>query len=112
MKGFPSASHHTWILVMLTAPFAAATALAAEPVRIEIDKFKFSPQEITVPLGATVEWVNKDETPHTIAASDQTWVSKALDTDDTYAHTFDHEGDVAYFCTVHPFMTGTVHVRK
>jgi plastocyanin len=97
------------LLVMLGA---AATSNAAEPVRIEIDKFKFSPAEITVPVGAEVVWVNRDETPHTIAASDQAFVSKALDTGDTYAHTFGREGDVAYFCTVHPFMTGTVHVRK
>jgi len=112
MKGFRMASHRTWILVMLSGSFAAAAANAAEPVRVEIDKFKFAPQEITVPVGATVVWVNKDETPHTIAAGDHAWVSKALDTGDTYEHTFDKEGDVAYFCTVHPFMTGTVHVRK
>ena len=97
-----------WLLVML----GTSAANAAEPVRIEIDRFRFQPQEITVPVGATVVWVNRDETPHTIAASDQSFVSKALDTGDTYAHTFDREGDVAYFCTVHPFMTGTVHVRK
>jgi plastocyanin len=103
VKGFRS-----WLLVMV----AASAANAAEPVRIEIDTFKFQPPEITVPVGATVVWVNRDETPHTIAASDEAWVSKALDTNDTYAHTFDQEGDVAYFCTVHPFMTGIVHVRK
>ena len=112
MKGFRHSLHRTWILAMLTGPFAAVAANAAEPVRVEVDKFKFAPQEITVPPGATVVWVNKDETPHTIAASDQAWGSKALDTSDTYEHTFDKEGDVAYFCTVHPFMTGTVHVRK
>jgi plastocyanin len=112
MKGFSRSAHRTWILAMLTGPFAAAAANAADPVRVEVDKFKFAPQEVTVPPGATVVWVNKDETPHTIAASDQGWVSKALDTNDTYEHTFDKEGDVAYFCTVHPFMTGTVHVRK
>jgi len=88
------------------------SSLAAEPVTVDIAKFAFTPKEITVAPGTTVVWINHDETPHTVAASDHGFVSKALDTDDRYEHTFTDEGDVAYFCTVHPFMTGVVHVRK
>ena len=90
----------------------SAALQAAEPVTIDIGKFAFGPKEITVAPGTTVVWVNHDETPHTIAASDHSFVSKALDTDDRYEHTFAEEGDIPYFCTVHPFMTGVVHVRK
>jgi hypothetical protein len=35
-----------------------------------------------------------------------------LDTDDKFEHTYASEGDFSYFCTVHPFMTGVVHVRS
>jgi plastocyanin len=90
----------------------ARSASAGETVRIDIDRFAFSPKDITVEVGTTVVWINHDQTPHTIAAADQTFVSKGLDTDDRYEHTFADEGDVPYFCTVHPFMTGVVHVRK
>ena len=96
---------------LLLIAFAAELS-AAEPVTVDISKFAFAPKEITVAPGTTVVWVNHDETPHTVAASDHAFVSKALDTDDRYEHTFADEGDVAYFCTVHPFMTGVVHVRK
>jgi plastocyanin len=90
-----------------------STALPAEEnVTVDIDRFAFAPKEITIAPGTTVVWINHDETPHTVAASDHGFVSKALDTDDRYEHTFTGEGDVAYFCTVHPFMTGVVHVRK
>ena len=104
----------TWMRVLgATAALALSTVLsAAEPVTVDIAKFAFTPKEITVTPGTTVVWVNHDETPHTVAASDHGFVSKALDTDDRYEHTFADEGDVAYFCTVHPFMTGVVHVRK
>jgi plastocyanin len=85
---------------------------ATEPVTVDIVKFAFTPKEITVAPGTTVVWINHDETPHTVSAADHAFVSKALDTDDRYEHTFTEEGDVAYFCTVHPFMTGVVHVRK
>jgi plastocyanin len=92
---------------------ALSTALsAAEPVTIDIAKFAFGPKELAVAPGTTVVWINHDETPHTVAASDHSFVSKALDTDDRYEHTFADEGDIPYFCTVHPFMTGVVHVRK
>jgi plastocyanin len=85
---------------------------AAEPATVDIAKFAFSPKEITVAPGTTIVWINHDETPHTVSASDHAFVSQALDTDDRYEHTFAEEGDVPYFCTVHPFMTGVVHVRK
>jgi len=95
------------------AVLALSTALSAsEPVTVDISKFAFGPKEITVAPGTTVVWINHDETPHTVSASDRSFVSKALDTDDRYEHTFADEGDVPYFCTVHPFMTGVVHVRK
>ena len=104
----------TWMRALgAAAALVLSTALsAAEPVTIDIAKFAFGPKEITVAPGTTVVWINHDETPHTIAASDHSFVSKALDTDDRYEHTFADEGDIPYFCTVHPFMTGVVHVRK
>lgn len=95
------------------AALVLSTALsAAEPVTVDIAKFAFTPKEITVAPGTTVVWINHDETPHTVSATDHSFVSKALDTDDRYEHTFAEEGDIPYFCTVHPFMTGVVHVRK
>ena len=104
-------------LAVVSAAFAVATAAtgaaaAGAPVQVDIQKFAFTPKEITVAPGTTIAWVNHDETPHTISADDQAYVSKALDTDDRYEHTFDHEGDFHYFCTVHPFMVGVVHVHK
>jgi plastocyanin len=104
----------TWMRALgAAAALVLSTALsAAEPVTIDIAKFAFGPKEITVAPGTTVVWINHDETPHTVSATDHSFVSKALDTDDRYEHTFAEEGDIPYFCTVHPFMTGVVHVRK
>ena len=96
---------------------AAAVALravahaGAPATAVEIRKFAFTPQEITVALGTTVTWTNADETPHTLAARDASFKSKAMDTGDTFTFTFANAGDFAYFCTLHPFMTGVVHVR-
>jgi plastocyanin len=91
---------------------AASSAFGAETVTVDITKFAFTPKEVTIKPGTTVVWVNHDEVPHTATSADKTLASKALDTDDRYEHTFDSEGDVAYFCAVHPFMTGVVHVHR
>jgi plastocyanin len=90
----------------------AMHARAAGPTEVGITKFAFEPKEITVAPGTTIVWTNHDEAPHTVTSNDKGFASKGLDTDDTYEHTFDTEGDFAYLCTVHPFMTGVVHVRK
>ncbi|MBS0487066.1 MAG: amicyanin, partial [Proteobacteria bacterium] len=55
---------------------------------------------------------NHDQTPHTIKARDGGFASSGMDTGDTYAHTFTTAGDYTYFCTLHPFMIGIVHVRQ
>jgi plastocyanin len=90
-------------------------ATAAEPaptVAVKIAKFEYGPKEITVAPGTKVVWTNGDETPHTVTSNDKSFASKGLDTDDKFEHVFSKEGDFAYICTVHPFMTGVVHVHK
>jgi len=96
---------------LMPANFAAA-APPAPTVEVNIAKFAFSPQEITVAPGTKVMWTNRDDTPHTVTSNDKSFASKGLDTDDKFEHTFASEGDFSYICTLHPFMTGVVHVRK
>jgi plastocyanin len=90
----------------------ALDAGAGETPSITIEKFAFTPKEITVTPGTKIVWTNHDETPHTVSASDGSFVSRAMDTDDRFEHTFASEGDFSYFCTLHPFMAGIVHVHK
>ena len=97
------------LLIATVLLFTVVSAHAETTITVE--KFAFTPQEITVTPGTKVIWINKDETPHTVSAKDKTFLSKALDTDDQYEYTFANAGDFSYFCTLHPFMTGTVHVR-
>lgn len=87
------------------------SAVAAD-TQIDISKFAFTPREITVKPGATVLWTNRDAIPHTIKAKGGGFASTGMDTGDTYQHTFTQTGDYTYFCTLHPFMTGIVHVRQ
>ena len=78
---------------------------------VAIDNFTFNPQTVTVKAGTTVTWTNKDDIPHAIAAVGKQFKSKVLDTDNTYSFTFTTPGIYAYFCSLHPHMTGTIVVE-
>jgi amicyanin len=102
-------------LGIATAPLVAAIILPVSaqdaPAAIGIDNFTFNPQQLTIKAGATVTWTNKDDIPHTIAAVTKQFKSKALDTGDAYSFTFTTPGTYAYFCSLHPHMTGTIVVE-
>jgi plastocyanin len=96
--------------VMLAA--AVLPGWAQSPTgAVSIDNFTFNPQKLTVKAGATVTWTNKDDIPHAIAAVGKEFKSKALDTDNSFSFTFTTPGSYAYFCSLHPHMTGTIVVE-
>jgi plastocyanin len=90
----------------------AAAAPPAPTVDVNIARFAYAPKDITIAPGTKIVWTNQDQAPHTVTSNDKSFASKGLDTDDKFEHTFASEGDFGYICTVHPFMTGVVHVRK
>ena len=90
--------------------FAGAQTAAAAGVGI--DNFTFNPATVTVKAGTTVTWTNKDDIPHGIAATNNTFKrSQALDTDDSFSFTFTTPSTYQYFCYIHPHMTGTIVVE-
>jgi plastocyanin len=89
----------------------AASTVPAKTQTVSIKMFAFTPQVLTVAPGTTVTWTNADEDPHTVTANDKSFHSAALDTDDKYSFTFTKPGDYAYFCSLHPHMTGKVVVK-
>jgi len=91
-------------------PVQASTPTQA----VDITKMAYSPGNLTVKPGTKVTWTNRDQIPHTVTSKDKGGVlsSQGLDTGESYSYTFTHPGDYAYFCAVHPFMVGIVHVHN
>ena len=90
---------------------AAAQEKAAASAEVKIDNFSFGPTALTVPVGTTVTWTNRDDIPHTVVSTDGVFKSKALDTDDKFSFLFSTPGTYPYFCSIHPKMTGQVIVQ-
>src|SRR5262249_38775850 len=106
------AVHAAIAILLLTAGahnLKAADQSAATEVKI--DNFSFEPQTVTVTVGATVTWTNRDDIPHTVVSSDGVFKSKVRDTDEKFSYTFSKPGTYPYFCSLHPKMTGQVVVR-
>ena len=82
-------------------------------MEVRIDNFSFGPVALTVPVGTTITWTNRDDIPHTVVSTDdpKTFKSKVLDTDDKFSFTFSKAGTYPYFCSIHPKMTGKVIVQ-
>jgi amicyanin len=82
-------------------------------IEVKIDNFSFGPATLTVPVGSTVTWTNRDDIPHTVVSTDdpKTFKSKVLDTDEKFSFTFSKAGTYSYFCSIHPKMTGKVVVQ-
>ena len=95
----------------LAAAGIPLSSARADDAMVKIDNFTFEPAQLTVKTGTTVTWVNEDDIPHTVAATDRSFKSKALDTDDAFAFAFTEPGNYAYVCSLHPHMTGTIVVE-
>ena len=95
----------------LTAAGEAVVAAATSPATVKIDNFAFAPANLTVTAGTTVTWKNEDDSPHRIGDKNGTFKSAALDTDETFSHTFAVPGEYAYICTIHTYMAGKIIVK-
>jgi plastocyanin len=104
------------MIVMLLLLGGSSSARAndqpsAATAEVKIDNFSFTPQTLTIAVGTTVTWTNRDDIPHTVVSTDGVFKSKVRDTDEKFSYTFTKAGTYPYFCSVHPKMTGKVVVH-
>jgi plastocyanin len=112
--------------VIVTKPRGAASP--------EVDITKFTPTQWYVPSHTsvnqndTITWINKDTEVHTVTSGVGAGLESLLNNKQgtkngifdsglykpggNWTHKFEKAGIYAYFCTVHPWMEGTVVVKK
>ena len=83
----------------------------------EVDNACYTPADITINAGDTVEWINVDTAAHTVTSGSSSegpsgiFDSSLVMADANYAFTFDEAGNYDYFCIVHPWMVGSITVN-
>ena len=101
----------------------AGCAASGSSPTITLQDMVFQPNRLEVASGATVEWVNDSDVPHTVTAyqdhipDDASYFASGdfeseraarnevagglVDPGDTYLHTFEAPGQYAYYCIPH-----------
>lgn len=89
---------------------AAPAGARADVATVAIPGKAFAPAHVTVVAGDSVAWRNSDLADHDVRASDGAFDSGVLARFAAFSEAFAAVGVHPFFCTLHPFMTGSVDV--
>lgn len=78
---------------------------------VAVKDFAFRPQTLTVSVGSAVTWRFEDSAAHTVDIGNGKIMSKPLQNNATYTHTFGQAGTYSYICSIHQYMHGTIVVK-
>jgi len=101
------------LLAMCAAGFRVeAEAGGRKPVThtVIIDGARFSPADLSLNVGDSVVWVNKDILAHTATTSTPGFDSKVIQPGKSWRHTLRGKGEFPYTCVFHP-MNGILRVK-
>lgn len=91
------------------------TVIDSLHIVVAVRDFAFFPDTMTIPVGATVTWVNCEtppQEPHTTTSDAPGWDSPELFTGDRFSRTFSAAGTFPYHCAPHAaFMVGEITVQ-
>lgn len=76
----------------------------------------YIPETVTIKAGQSLVWMNEDAAFHSVTSGtyeepDGLFDSGYMDPADTFSYTFEDTGTYEYYCTLHPWMAGTVTVE-
>jgi LPXTG-motif cell wall-anchored protein len=86
-------------------------AKAADTSNVTISDYRFTPATVTVVVGDTVTWTNDGPSSHSATASNGEFDTGIFPEGQSRSETFDTAGTIAYICTPHPNMEGTIVVE-
>jgi plastocyanin len=98
------------LAVMASSVFADASVEIVEASPTDITSWAFQPAEVTIPAGQSVTWKNSGSLAHTATATGGQFDTGSLGPGESKTVTLSTPGTIAYQCTPHPWMKGTVIV--
>jgi len=93
-----------------TAAAAATNSISKNEILIESNTFK--PNSVTIKVGDSIKWINKDSYNHTVTAKNGEFDSGNIASGAEFSFAFTKEGTYEYICGIHTFMKGTIIVTK
>lgn len=108
----PAARHGPSPAPRTTTIAGAGSAKRVVHIVVEGLNFAFSPAAITVRAGTTVTWVSRTASPHTITSVTRKLFDVSIRGRGRAQIQFLHPGTYQYYCALHPYMLGVVHVIR
>ncbi|MEO6237350.1 MAG: cupredoxin family copper-binding protein [Vicinamibacterales bacterium] len=90
---------------------AAAKAAPAVVHTVTVEGTAFTPADLTVKVGETITWINKDPYPHTATSQTGAFDSGSIGPDKSWKYVVRKTGEFPYLCTIHPSMKGVIRVK-
>jgi plastocyanin len=89
-----------------------AEAAARKPVThtVTVDSVRFSPANLTVNVGDSIVWVNKDILAHTATTVKPGFDSNVIQPGKSWRYTVTKKGEFPYTCSFHP-MNAVLRVK-
>jgi plastocyanin len=76
-----------------------------------MDASSFTPATLTVRVGDSVVWTNKDLLDHSATSQAGSFDSGKMESGAVWTYTAAKKGQFPYVCTFHPTMTGELRVE-
>ena len=102
-------SRRHFALAALLLPGAIAVPAHAATIQVVMDKMEISPAEVSVKVGDTIEWINKDVLAHTATARNGDF-DVMLPANKTVTSVVKKAGRIEYYCRFHPNMKAVLVV--
>ena len=100
------------LAMLLCAPPGAAFAQAGPQAHaVSMEAVRFSPAQLKVRVGDTIEWRNADPFPHNATARDGSFGSVDIGPGQSWHFKARRRGRFPYACTLHPGMEAELVVE-
>jgi len=87
------------------------TRTSSPVVHTGMKNLNYLPSRLQITTGTTVEWSNNDPLEHTVTAANKSFNSGLIKPGKKFRYTFTKAGTYNVYCTLHPFMKGTIVVK-
>lgn len=99
------------VILPLSISKTSASGNLATTHKVEIRKFKFVPNQLSLKPGDTLVWTNFDIAPHTATADDKSWNTGTLKKGQSKSMVVLDVMATNYFCRFHPHMKANLQIE-
>ena len=112
MRVFASVAVALSLITTAGCSRGAADAQKSATHTVVMDGTRFQPDDLTVNVGDSIVWINKDPFPHTATSEAGGFDSDEIESGQSWTFEASKAGESRYICTLHRTMKGMLRVKE